>query len=60
VPNLNIGLIALWGLGAIVSIVFAIVFLAISLIGIPLIPLLSLSTVVASLVGSLGVALLAV
>ncbi len=51
------GLIALWGLGAIVSIVFAIVFLAISLIGIPLIPLLSLSTVVASLVGSLGVAL---
>jgi hypothetical protein len=33
------------------------VFLAITLIGIPLIPLLSLSTVVASLVGSLGVAL---
>ncbi len=47
------GLIALWGLGAIVSIVF----LAISLVGIPLIPLLILSTVVASLVGSLGVAL---
>lgn len=51
------GLIALWGFGAIVSIVFAVVFLAISLIGIPLIPILSLSTVVASLVGSLGVAL---
>lgn len=51
------GLTALWGLGAIVSIIFVSVFLAITLIGIPLIPLLSLSTVVASLVGSLGVAL---
>ncbi len=51
------GLIALWGFGAIVSIVFLSVFLAVTLIGIPLIPLLSLSTVVASLVGSLGVAL---
>jgi hypothetical protein len=51
------GLTALWGLGAIVSVVFVSVFLAITLIGIPLIPLLSLSTVVASLVGSLGVAL---
>jgi hypothetical protein len=51
------GLIALWGFGAIVAVVFVSVFLAITLIGIPLIPLLSLSTVVASLVGSLGVAL---
>lgn len=51
------GAIALCGFGAIVSIVFVSVFLAITLIGIPLIPLLSLTTVVASLVGSLGVAL---
>ncbi len=51
------GLTALWGIGAIVSIVFVSIFLAITLIGIPLIPLLSLSAVIASLVGSLGVAL---
>lgn len=51
------GLTALWGLGAIVSFVFATVFLAITLIGIPLIPLLSLTAVVTALVGSLGVAL---
>jgi hypothetical protein len=51
------GLTALWGLGAIVSIIFVSVFLAITLIGIPLIPLISLGTVVASFVGSLGVAL---
>jgi hypothetical protein len=51
------GLAALWGFGAIVSIIFVSVFLAITLIGIPLIPLISLGTVVASLVGSLGVAL---
>ncbi len=50
-------LTALWGLGAIVSFVFATVFLAITLIGIPLIPLLSLTAVVTALVGSLGVAL---
>jgi hypothetical protein len=47
------GLAALWGIGAIVSIVF----LAITLIGIPLIPLVSLTAIVTSLVGSLGVAL---
>lgn len=51
------GLAALWGLGAILSIVFSTVFLAITLIGIPLIPILSLSAVITSLVGSLGVAL---
>ncbi len=51
------GLTALWGIGAIVSLVFVTVFLAITLIGIPLIPLLSLTAVVAALVGSLGVAL---
>ena len=43
--------------GAIFAILFGTVFLAITLIGIPLIPLLSLSAVVTSLVGSLGVAL---
>lgn len=51
------GLTALWGIGATVSFVFATVFLAITLIGIPLIPLLSLMAVVTALVGSLGVAL---
>lgn len=50
-------LTALWGIGAIVSFVFATVFLAITLIGIPLIPLLSLTMVITALVGSLGVAL---
>ncbi len=51
------GLTALWGIGAIVSFIFATVFLAITLIGIPLIPLLILTAIVTSLVGSLGVAL---
>ncbi len=53
------GLTALWGIGAIISIIFVSVFLAITLIGIPLIPLLSLIAIVTSLVGSLGVALFA-
>jgi hypothetical protein len=48
----------LWGLVAHVALVFVIVFLAITLIGIPLIPLLILIAIVTSLVGSLGVALL--
>jgi len=51
------GLTALWGLVAHVALVFAIVFLAITLIGIPLIPVLILIANVTSLVGSLGVAL---
>lgn len=51
------GLTALWGIGAIVSFVFVTVFLAITLIGIPLIPLISVTAVVTALVGSLGVAL---
>ncbi|NEU80309.1 hypothetical protein [Nostoc sp. UIC 10630] len=50
-------LTGLWGMGAIVAILFFSVFLAITLIGIPLIPLLSLTALVTSLVGSLGVAL---
>jgi hypothetical protein len=50
-------LAVLWGMGAMVAIIFVSVFLAITLIGIPLIPLLSLSAIVTSLVGSLGVAL---
>jgi hypothetical protein len=50
-------LTALWGIGAIVAIIFFSVFLAITLIGIPLIPLLSLTAAITSLVGSLGVAL---
>jgi hypothetical protein len=51
------GAAALWGIGAIIAVVFATVFLAITLIGIPLIPLLSLTVVITSLVGSLAVAL---
>lgn len=51
------GLTALWGIVAIVALFFISIFLAITLIGIPLIPLLSLSAVILSLVGSLGVAL---
>ena len=51
------GLSALWGIGAIVAILFTVVFLAVTLIGIPLIPLLILTTLITSLVGSLGVAL---
>jgi hypothetical protein len=50
-------LAVLWGMGAIVGIIFVNVFLAITLIGIPLIPLLSLTVIITSLVGSLGVAL---
>jgi hypothetical protein len=50
-------LTALWGLVAHVALVFAIVLLAITLIGIPLIPLLILIAIVTSTVGSLGVAL---
>ena len=63
IPNLatklrqHTGLAALWGIGAIVSFVFATVFLAVTLIGIPLIPLLILTVVITALVGSLGVAL---
>ncbi len=51
------GLTALWGLGAIISFGFVCVFLAITLIGIPLIPLLILTMMITTLVGSLGVAL---
>jgi hypothetical protein len=51
------GLTALWGLGAIISFAFACMFLAITLIGIPLIPLLILTVMITTLVGSLGVAL---
>ncbi|MEZ2246844.1 hypothetical protein [Microcoleus sp.] len=51
------GLTALWGIGAIVSFVFAGVFLALTLIGIPLIPILSMTAVMTALVGSLGVTL---
>jgi len=50
-------LTALWGIGAIVAIMFFSVFLAITLIGIPLLPILILTAIVTSLVGSLGVAL---
>ena len=51
------GLSALWGLGAIISFGFVCVFLAMTLIGIPLIPLLILTMMITTLVGSLGVAM---
>jgi hypothetical protein len=44
-----------WGLAAIAAIFCANVFLAITLIGIPLIPLLALTAIVTALIGSLGV-----
>jgi hypothetical protein len=50
-------LAVLWGMGAFIAIIFLTVFLAITLIGIPLIPLLSMTALVTSLVGSLAVAL---
>ena len=63
IPNLatklrqHTGLAALWGIGTIVSFAVATVFLAITIIGIPLIPLLILTVAITALVGSLGVAL---
>jgi hypothetical protein len=47
----------LWGIGAIVALVVMNIFLALTLIGIPLIPLLSLFVSLTSLVGALGISL---
>jgi len=48
---------ALWGIGAVFTFVALNIFLAITLIGIPLIPLLGLIMGLSSLVGSLGISL---
>lgn len=48
---------ALWGIGAVFTFVALNIFLAITLIGIPLIPLLGLIVGLSSLVGSLGISL---
>jgi len=48
---------ALWGIGAMFTFVALTIFLAIILIGIPLIPLLSLMVSLTSLVGALGISL---
>jgi hypothetical protein len=48
---------ALWGIGAMFIFVALTIFLAITLIGIPLIPLLSLVMSLTSLVGALGISL---
>lgn len=48
---------ALWGIGAIVALIVLNIFLAITLIGIPLIPLLILVTGLATFVGTLGISL---
>jgi len=48
---------ALWGIGAVFAFCALTVFLAITLIGIPLIPLLGLIVSLTSLVGSLGISL---
>ncbi len=64
VPNLAAtvrqypGQSGLWGIGAMVALVALNIFLAITLIGIPLIPLFSLVVSLTSLVGSLGISLL--
>ena len=47
----------LWGIGAIITFVILNIFLAITLIGIPLIPLFSVLISLTSLVGSLGISL---
>jgi hypothetical protein len=48
---------ALWGIGAMFTLVALNIFLALTLIGIPLIPLLSLIVSLTSLVGALGISL---
>ena len=48
---------AWWGAGAVVALIATNIFLAITLIGIPLIPLLSVIVSFTSLVGALGIAL---
>lgn len=62
-PNLALtvrrypGRSALWGFGAIVTLIALNIFLAISLIGIPLIPLFILVVTIAAFIGSLGISL---
>jgi hypothetical protein len=48
---------ALWGIGAVFTLVVLNIFLALTLIGIPLIPLVSLIVSLTSLVGALGISL---
>ncbi len=48
---------ALWGLGGIVAVILLVIFLAASLIGIPLLPLIGLGVAIVVLLGTLGVAL---
>jgi hypothetical protein len=48
----------LWGLGGSIVVIALNIFLAVSLLGIPLIPLVSLVAFITTLLGSLGVALL--
>lgn len=47
----------LWGLGTLFGVIVLIIVLAISLIGIPLLPLVALATTVAVILGNLGIAL---
>ncbi|MEA5623490.1 hypothetical protein [Nostoc sp. UHCC 0251] len=48
---------ALWGIGAVFTLIVLNIFLALTLIGIPLIPLVSLIVSLTSLVGALGISL---
>jgi hypothetical protein len=48
---------ALWGLGGMVAVILLTIFLAVSLIGIPLLPLVGLGVAIVVLLGTLGVAL---
>ncbi|BAZ20072.1 hypothetical protein NIES4073_09460 [Kalymmatonema gypsitolerans NIES-4073] len=47
----------LWGLGSLFAVILLVIFLAVSLIGIPLLPLVGLAVTVAVLLGGLGVSL---
>ncbi|MEC4814202.1 MAG: hypothetical protein SAK29_13140 [Scytonema sp. PMC 1069.18] len=47
----------LWGLGSLLAVILLVIFLAVSLIGIPLLPLVALLVGITTLLGSLGVAL---
>ncbi|MBF2063239.1 MAG: polymer-forming cytoskeletal protein [Calothrix sp. C42_A2020_038] len=48
----------LWGNGGLLAVILLIIFLAISLIGIPLLPVVGLAVTIAVVLGNLGVALL--
>lgn len=48
----------LWGLGGLFAVILLIIFLAVSLVGIPLLPLVGLAVTVVFILGNIGIALL--